>query len=232
MAIELDLPLCLGPLPDPKKFEIPLPFGGALKPLVDMSKGLPSDCELVHSLMIQLTPMLSGMECVLRILKVIMALKELLTSLPDLSKVGDVVKAIEELAECFIMLTPAGIGKLIAAVLRIIIAYLNCFISAFMSIYTFQLGLDFSSASGNPVLLNSLNCAKNNAQKSMDGLSNTMEGVQPLFDLLTLLGSIGGLQLKLPSLSDIAGNEDPLQAIEQLKSTLEELQQIADSLPV
>src|SRR5690348_7778335 len=102
MALELDLPLCLGPLPDPKKFEIPLPFGGALKPIVDMSKGLPNDCEMIHSLMLQVTPMLCGMECMLRVLKVMMALKELVSSLPDLSKVSDVVKAIEQLAECFV----------------------------------------------------------------------------------------------------------------------------------
>jgi len=169
---------------------------------------------------------------VLRLLKVVMSLKELITSLPDLSKVGDVVKAIDEMAECFIMLTPLGIGKLIAAVLRIIIAYLNCFISAFMSIYTFQIGLDLTAAQGNPVLLNALNCAQQNAQKSMDTLNSTMEGVQPLMDLLSLLGSIGGLQLKLPSISDLTGQEDPLQAIEQLKGVLEELEQIADSLPV
>src|SRR5436190_662794 len=141
--VELDpLPLCLGPMPDPKKFEIPLPFGAMLKAVIDMSKGAPTDCELVKSLILQVTPMLAGMECILRILKVIMALKELVTSLPDLSKVGDVVSAIEELAECFIMLTPAGIGKLIAAILRIVIAYLTCFIDAFMSIYTFQIGID------------------------------------------------------------------------------------------
>jgi len=232
MALELDLPLCLGPLPDPKKFEIPLPFGGALKPIVDMSKGLPNDCEMIHSLMLQVTPMLCGMECMLRVLKVMMALKELVSSLPDLSKVSDVVKAIEQLAECFVMLTPLGIGKLIAAVLRMIIAYLNCFIKAFMSIYNFQAGIDISGAGDNPILLNSLNCAKSNADKSMQGLKDTMGGVEPLMELLSLLGSIGGLQLKLPSLADVTGQEDPLKAIEQLNVTLQELQQIADSLPV
>ena len=94
------------------------------------------------------------------------------------------------------------------------------------------MGLDLTAAGGNSVLLNSLNCAKSNADKSMNGLMDTMEGVQPLMDILTLLAGIGGLSLKLPSLSDIAGEEDPLQAIEKLKTTLEELSQIADSLPV
>ncbi len=229
--LNLNLPLCMD-LPDPKKFQIPLPFGGALKPLVDMSKGAPTDCELVHSLLLQITPMLAGMECVLRILKVVMALKELVTSLPDLSKVGDVVTAIDDLAECFLMLTPAGIGKLIAAILRMIIAYLTCFIDAFMSIYTFNVGLDITAAGGNTVLLNSIDCAKKNADKSMNGMMDAMQGVTPLMEILTLLAGIGGLELKLPSLSDIAGEEDPLQAIEQLKTTLEELAQIADSLPV
>jgi hypothetical protein len=228
-GVELDIPLCFSP-PDPKKFKIPLPFGGALQPILDMSKGMPKDCTLVQSLILQITPMLASMECMLRVLNVIMALKATVES--AFTKTGDLLAAIEELAECFIMLTPAGIAPLIAAVLRIVIHFLECFIDAFMSLYTFQVGIDLSSATGNPVLLNSLKCAQDNANKSMDGLMSSMEGVQPLLDIVQLLGGIAGLQLTMPSLSDIAGQEDPLQAIESLKNTLEELAQIADSLPV
>ena len=228
-GVELDIPLCFTP-PDPKKFKIPLPFGGALQPILDMSKGMPKDCTLVQSLILQITPMLAGMECMLRVLNVIMALKA--TAESAFTKTGDLLAAIGELAECFIMLTPAGIAPLIAAVLRIVIHFLECFIDAFMSLYTFQVGIDLSSATGNPVLLNSLKCAQDNASKSMDALMSSMEGVQPLLDIVQLLGGIAGLQLTMPSLSDIAGQEDPLQAIESLKNTLEELAQIADSLPV
>ena len=227
--VELNLPLCFTP-PDPKKFKVPLPFGGALQPILDMSKGMPKDCTLVQSIILQITPMLAGMECMLRVLNVIQALKA--TAESAFTKTGDLLAAIGDLAECFIMLTPAGIGPLIAAVLRIVIHFLNCFIDAFMSIYTFQAGIDLQSATGNPVLLNSLQCAQSNANKSMDGLMSSMEGVQPLLEIVQLLGGIAQLPLKLPSLSDIAGQEDPLQVIEQLKNTIEELAQIADSLPV
>jgi hypothetical protein len=225
--------LCFDP-PPVKKFQIPMPFGGFMKPILDMSKGVPNDCVLVQSLMLQIAPMLAGMECVLRLLKVVMVLKDLINGLPkaDFSKVGDVVSAIDELAECFLMLTPAGIGKLIAAILRIIIAYLNCFIDAFMSIYTFQIGLQITEAGDNPILLGNIQCAKQNAEKSQQALMDSMEGAQSLMEILSLLGGIANLELKLPSLSDIAANEDPLQAIEQLRTALEELEQIADSLPV
>src|SRR4051812_4264210 len=127
--VEIPLPLCMDPTP--KKLSIPLPFGGELKALLDMSKGPPNDCAIVHSLMLQITPMLASMECVLRILKVIKALKEALGP-PPFMNTDDLLAAIEELAECFVMLTPAGLGKLIAAILRIIVAYLNCFIEAML----------------------------------------------------------------------------------------------------
>lgn len=227
---EIPIPsLCFDP-PNPKKFQIPLPFGGSLKPLVDMSKGPPSDCELVHSLMLQLTPMLAGMECMLRVLNVIVALKA--TAESGFTKIGDLIDAINDLTDCFGLLSPSGIGKLIAAILRIIIAYLNCFIDAFMSIYTFSAELDITEAGDNPVFLNSVQCAKQNSDKSMDTLMGTMEGAQSLMEILDMIAKIGNLPLKLPSLSDIAGEEDPLEAIEKLRDMLEELEQIADSLPV
>jgi hypothetical protein len=226
---ELGLPLCLKPS-NPKKFAIPLPFGAQLKPIIDMSKGAPTDCELAHNLILQITPMLAGMECLLRVLKVVKALEA--TAKSGFTKAGDLLDAIGDMAECFLMLTPAGIGKLIAAILRMIIHYLECFIEAFMSIYNFQAGIDLASATGNPVLLNSMKCAQQNGQKSMDALMGSMEGVQPLLEIVELFGSIGGLDIKTPSLADIAKEEDPLKAIEKLRDTLEELAQIADSLPV
>ena len=46
-----------------------------LQPILDMSKGMPKDCTLVQSIILQITPMLAGMECMLRVLNVIQALK-------------------------------------------------------------------------------------------------------------------------------------------------------------
>jgi hypothetical protein len=181
--------------------------------------------------MLQITPMLASMECVLRILKVIKALKEALGPPPFLNT-DDLLAAIEELAECFVMLTPAGLGKLIAAILRIIVAYLNCFIEAMLSILNFQVGIDLGSADGNPVTIAALKCAQENSKKSLDGMMQAMGGAQPLMDIVTMLGGIVGLKLKLPSLSDIAGEPDVLIALENLRNSLVEIEQIADSLPV
>jgi hypothetical protein len=224
-----DAPLQLCMNPTPKPLSIPLPFGVELKALLDMSKGPPNDCAMIHSLMIQITPMLAGMECMLRVLKVVMALKGIAAAPPDF---GALLSAIEELAECFVMLTPAGLGKLIAAILRLIIKFLNCFLEAIESILKFQVGIDLGSAQGNPILLASLNCAQENSKKSMDGMMQAMGGAQPLMDILTTLGGIVGLKLQLPSISDIAGEPDALVAVENLRNTLVQLEQIADSLPV
>jgi hypothetical protein len=130
------------------------------------------------------------------------------------------------------MLTPAGLGKTIAAILRLIIAYLNCFLDAMLSILNFQVGIDLGSAQGNPVLLGSLTCAQENSKKSMDGMMQSMQGVQPLMDIVTTLSGIAGLKFQLPSLSDIAGQPDALTALQSLRDSLVQIEQIADSLPV
>jgi hypothetical protein len=94
MADETPLQLCMDPTPKP--VSIPLPFGGELKALLDMSKGPPNDCAIVHSLMLQITPMLAGMECLLRVLKAVKALKDAVAVPPDVS---GLLTALEELAE-------------------------------------------------------------------------------------------------------------------------------------
>jgi phage baseplate assembly protein gpV len=219
--------LCID-FPQAKKFHIPLPFGGALKPIVDPSKGPPTDCALAQSVMMQITPMLAGMECVLRVLKVIQALKSFVTSLNP----NDILPAISDLTECFGLVDPTGIAKFIASILRVIIAYLRCFIDAFQSIYNFSFELDITSAGDNPVLLNNINCAKKNAAGSLAAMAEGMGGAASLMEILELLGGVANLPIKFPSLADIAGEEDPLKSIEQLEQVLEELEQILESLPV
>jgi hypothetical protein len=224
------LQLCMNPAP--KQLSIPLPYGAELKALVDMSKGPPNSCALVHSLMLQVTPLLAGMECPLRVLKVMKALKDAVSTPIPFSNVDDLIAALGDLAECFLMITPAGIAPLIASILRLIIAYLNCFIDAVLSILDAQVGIDLSSADGNPLLLASLTCAQENTAKSLEGMSGAMGGVQPLMDIVQGLGGIVGLNFTLPSLSDIAGEPEPLEMIRKLRDSLQQIEQVVNSLPV
>ncbi len=244
MADENDIP-CV-PLPQPKTIEIPLPTKATLKSIVDISKP-PTDCALVHSLMLQISPLLASMDCLFKMLKVA---KELLDLLPkeasDISPttpvtvltdiVTKVVPALGDLAGCFLILDPCELSKMIAGILKILIGYINCLIESVESLLNFQVGIDLDAAEGNPVLLASLSCAQDNAEAAMTTLGEALEGIQPILEaVINLLGLVGlpapelpPLEASTPSLADLAEGQDPLEPVKVLRDAL---QTAHDALP-
>ena len=67
-------------LPEPKTITIPLPFGAELKSIIEASKP-PTDCAMIHSLMVQLMPLLASMGCLLKMLKVFEGIKAVTDSI-------------------------------------------------------------------------------------------------------------------------------------------------------
>ncbi|MEH1867441.1 MAG: hypothetical protein V7K69_20860 [Nostoc sp.] len=218
------------PLPKAKKLTITLPFGGELQSLADTSKGPPTDCALVHSLMLQLTPTLAGMTCFLRVLKVVQSLAKLAEPGNPVGKLGDIGKSAAEAADCFLVFDK--LPKMLADILRLIIAYLRCIIQAIKSILDFQVGIDLNSAQGNPVLLASLDCANNNAQISLEQLMEQIAVIEPLLDIIKPIIGIVGVSLNLPSFANLSGEKDLPKLLENLNTILEQLQQAIDALPV
>ncbi len=245
MAAGLSIP-CIE-LPNPKPLKISLPFGMDLKSVMDISKGPPSDCTLIHGLMLQLAPALAGMECVLKMLNVFAALA-------NVKGPNDIVKVAEaaaKLGEClsFAIKLPC----MIVDILKLIIAYLKCIIEAILSLLKFQVGINFSEAAGNPVLLASLNCAQNNGKASMAQLKEALAVVQPLLELLkpimdmapSVPGPAGDAIKIIPdalksirSVLDgggaavgVPGAQGPVQILEDVKSKLQQIQHLLDALP-
>ena len=68
---------------EPLKIE--LPMGGSLKAFTDISKGIPTDCSMVFNLMVQLAPMLASIECLVRVLKLLAPLIEVIKGAPPAS---------------------------------------------------------------------------------------------------------------------------------------------------
>jgi hypothetical protein len=209
--------------PNPSPLKVTLPFGVELKGLVDISAGPPTDCTLVHSLMLQLAPALAGLTCFFKVLNVIAALKNI--SVESLPKIA---KAAADLGPCLNF--ALGIPLMIADILRIIIAFLKCFIESVKSVLNFQVGIDLNAAEGNPVLLASLKCAQANSEASLNQLMQGLEAIQPLLDMVSPLLEMGGLSLKLPSLGDLKGAKDLTETLDKLESTLVELQNALDSI--
>ena len=210
-------------LPKVEKLRIRLPFGSELQSISDISKGPPSDCTLVQSLMVQLLPALGGMTCFLKVLKVISTLQNI-----SVNTLPDIASAAAEAADCFLIFD--DIPFMIADILRLIIAYLKCIIQAIESVLNFQVGIDLNSAQGNPVLLASLNCAQNNAQTSLDQLFEALAAIEPLLTIIQPIAELGNVSLELPSLAEATNAEDVTQTLQNLSNTLEQLQQTVDSL--
>lgn len=217
-----------------EELKISLPFGGELRSLTNIADGPPTDCALVHSLMLQVTPMLASMACLLKMLKVISALKA--TAESGFLKAGELITAIDDMAGCLgIVLGPIPICTMVKDILKMIIAYLNCLIDAVESVLNFQVGIDLNAAQGNPVLLSSLECAQNNAQTALQGVMGATTGLQPLFELINMALSIVGqdpiaipaLSASTPSPGELLG-EDPLKPV---KDIVQALQTAADALP-
>lgn len=236
-------------LPNPKSLKISLPFGGELKSILDISKGPPSDCTLIHGLMLQLAPALSGMECFLKVLNLVKAMTE---EKPDpASYIAGIVKAAAKVGEClnFAVKLPC----MIVDILKLIIAYLNCIVEAILSLLQFRVRINVNAAIGNPVLLASLNCAQNNAGTSMAQLNEALALVKPLFalidpilqmtkdlpgpagdviktipdtvSLLTAILNDGGVSDGVPNVSEA------VQKLTDVKSTLQRMQQLLETVP-
>ena len=228
---EADFEVPCIPFPEPKNITIPLPFGAELKTLTDLSQGVPTDCALAHSLMLQISPMLAGMTCILRVLKVLSALKDTIITEPpffNVFTIGDLVSALAELSSCFLLIDPIQICKMVAAILDTILAYVGCLIESFESIWNFQIGIDLNAAQGNPVLLASLGCAQENSQKALNGVMSSMEGIQPLLDMVNMVLGIVGMEpiampplsAETPSLADLAPDVDPLAEVKAMRDVL------------
>jgi hypothetical protein len=199
-------------LPPGGSFSITLPFGGQLTSVIDLSKGPPTDCTLIHGLMLQLGPALAGIQCILKLLKVVTALTKI-----SPTSLGDIISAATDfVAHCVPL--PITFACTILDIIRLLIKYLKCIISAILSILEFKVGIDLNAAKDNPVLLLSLQCAQGNADGSITSLKDALLIID---SLLTLIQPI--LEAAESVLPDSI--KQGLNTISEIKSTLDSIVQ-------
>ena len=98
-------------LPSPKPLKVQLPTGGSLQAFADISKGIPTDCAMTFSLLVQIAPFLAGTECLFKLLALIGPLIDVIKGLagPDPIKLAKALpkflKAAEKLAPCLLVVT-------------------------------------------------------------------------------------------------------------------------------
>jgi len=220
-----DLPDCIDvSLPQPKPLKIQLPTGGSISAISDISKGIPTDCAVTFSLMVQIAPFLASIECLLKVLKLLKPLIDVVNGLPvpPVKAIQEFAKAAADLTPCLLVPTPLSILPFIKDLLCMILKALKCLQSQLKSLLAIlgplQLQLIAAEQSGNDELLNTLQCAQKNAETNAQHLMSSIEPIGVILDLAGSLFGIAGIQpIQLPALgskADLQGVQNALKGIQ------------------
>jgi hypothetical protein len=232
----LEQPKCIDiKLPKPGNVSLTLPNGGQLKALVDITKGIPDDCSMTFSLLLQLGPFLASIECLLKVLKLIQPLIDVISSLgppPDPIKLPEAIKkfieASVEVLKCVgFLLTPAGVIPFVKDLLCLIIKVLKCIAAQLKSIANVMGGialqLESATADGNTQLLEQLQCAQENAAGSA---AHVMTAIEPITALLALAQPFLEIAQVPPIAIPAFGSSADVEGLNQVVTTLESLVQV------
>lgn len=218
-------------IPKPSPLKITLPMG-ELHALTDLSKGIPNDCSMTFNLMLQLAPFLASITCLLRILKLLKPLVDVVTGLskkppspPSPALIGEVADAAIELAPCFAM--PAMVIPMAKDIICFIRAVLGCLLTQLKSVRDLLSGLSLriEAAAGNDDLLATLHCAQENAQTSVDNLTQAIEPISALLALAEPIMKMAGM----PSIQLQSPGASP-QDLAALNTLIDTLQGVVDAI--
>jgi len=226
-------------LPPPKPLRIHLPTGGTISAFADLSKGIPNDCAMTFSLMLQIAPFLASIECLLKVLGLIGPLVEVIKATPNPVKLAQTVpkflKAAEAVMPCVAVVTGLGIIPFLKDLICLIIKALNCFLGQMKTLLGIMNGLALqlqtAQAEGNTDLINVIQCEQENAQNQAAHLTAAIEPIGVILELAGTLFDIAGMEpIKLPTV----GSATDLEALNTLVQTMQgvvgTLQIAADAL--
>jgi hypothetical protein len=222
-------------LPKPSIPTLTLPIGGQLSGMADFTRGIPTECSMNFSLVLQLAPMMASMECLLKILQFFGDLINAPSNPPQF--ITAFIDGLKALVTCTNMVLPTGMFCFVKDLLALIAAMLHCTIQALESVLAILSGLQIqigiAQGAGNAAMLAALQCAQENATTAAQG---TMQSMQPITTLLQLAAPFlkianVNLSVSIPS----AVPADDLEAMQSLLQTLSEvatvLQEVSDALP-
>jgi hypothetical protein len=225
-------------LPKPSPMKITLPSGGSLTALSDISKGIPNDCSMSFNLMLQLAPLLGSMECLLKILKLIKPLIDIIKGLPFPSPkiIADFVEAAAALAPCLAIPTPVAMVPFLRDILNLILKMLRCFLGQMKSVLGVMkgLGLQLTLAqdSNNAELETAIKCAQANAETAAAHAMQSIEPVKVILDMLAPIFEIAQVPtIAIPALGDQKDIDSLQQAVDTIQNVTDVIQGVVDALP-
>jgi hypothetical protein len=232
------LPLCDDiKLPKPDPLKINLPLGGAMQAMADISKGIPNDCSMTFSLMVQIAPFLASIACLLNILKLIKPLIDIINGLPipPVKAIKEFAEAVPPVLECIPIPPFTNILLFIRDLLCLILKVLKCFLDQLKSIIHalsgIQLQLQVASAEGNTELINALQCAQENVQTQAQHLTKSIEPVGVILDLAGSLMALAKIEpIKFPSLGSQADLDSLKAVVQAVQALVGTIQTVVDGL--
>jgi hypothetical protein len=212
-----DIPSCIDlSLPNAGPLKVTLPTGGTISAFADISKGIPTDCSMTFSLMLQIAPFLAATECLLKVLKLLKPLIDVIQGLPM-----PPVKAIQEFVKAAVDLPPFLLVPAQPSIITSLVKILG----------GLWLQLTAAQQEGNDELVGVIQCAQANAQTQAGQIMNSLGPVGVLLDLAGPLFGIAGIPaIQLPALgsaSDLAALNSVVQTMQSVVATI---QIVADGL--
>ena len=234
-------PKCLDlSLPKPEIPKITLPTGGSIKAITDITKGIPSECSVNFNLALQLAPIMASIECLVKLLKFVGVVVEGLNTLKENppafpTVIIKLIDAAKELAPCILVPTPAIMIPFVRDLLKLLAKMLRCAAEALLSVIQMMDGIALEMISaqqnGNDELLQQLECAQENAQKTMDG---TMVSLEPVLVLLSLAGPFLDIAqvpaIEIPAIASGGSLEEMKSAAETMATLAQTLDEVASAL--
>jgi len=223
-------------LPEPGSVSLNLPSGGTIKGIGDVTKGIPTDCSLNVSLMLQLGPILANLECFIRVLKLIKPLIDVIKGLPfpPVKAIADFGEAATDVVECIVKFTtPAGMIPFVKDILCLIIRILNCMLDQMNSLLALmeKLTLSFDAADGNAVQQELIKCAQDNAQRSANAQLQAVEPVMVILEIAAPIFEIAQVgPIEIPTFEGVEGVEQMRGFLTTMESFVDTLQLVADGL--
>ena len=230
VAAYLSKPICADlALPEPGNVSLELPTGGTIKGIGDVTKGIPTDCSLNVSLMLQLAPILANMECFIRVLKLVKPLIEIVKGLPfpPAKAISDFAEAAVDVNECIVKFTtPLGMIPFVRDILCLIIRTLSCILDQMNSLIAVmeKLSISFEAADGNATQQELIKCAQDNAQRSATAQLQAIEPVMVILEIAAPIFEIAQVgPIEIPTFEGV-------ESVEQMKTFTETLEQFVDTL--
>jgi hypothetical protein len=234
---ELQKALALLPCPDisiknPKPITVKLPMGGSLSSINDLSRGIPTDCSMTFSLLLQLGPLLAALHCPMAILKLIGPLMDAVKNPPPTPEtIKKLDAAMKELAPCLGIVVGAGVPPFVIDILRLIRRVLGCLVgqlktvAGLMSGYALAIGQ--AEDDGNDDLLDTLRCAQKDAQTAAEAMTS---GIEPVAAILAMLKPFFDLAQMSPITLPGGGGSDNAEALYAVVATLEDVLTAIDAV--